>query len=182
MLVNADASRSYWYDGSTFIGQIRGHLRFEWFWAGFAYLCFFSFKLLMQHSATRYNSGFFAFLQIYCLFLFIIGACLFGTLISQLNEILQAMNRKVRALENHLDGYISFMADYRHHLILCSIFHMLIVKTRILTRKKRWVCPRVPRALEKRVRSWVHFQFTEEFEEKKAAQSNIAFVSLSFQF
>ena len=51
--------------------------------------------------------------QIYCLFLFITGACLFGTLISQLNDILQAMTRKVRALENHLEGYISFMAEYK---------------------------------------------------------------------
>ena len=51
--------------------------------------------------------------QIYCLFLFVTGACLFGTLISQLNDILQAMSRKTRALESHLEGYISFMSEYR---------------------------------------------------------------------
>ena len=53
------------------------------------------------------------FVQVYCLFLFVTGACLFGTLISQLNDILQAVNKKTRALESHLEGYISFMSEYR---------------------------------------------------------------------
>jgi hypothetical protein len=57
--------------------------------------------------------NFLSLLQIYCLFLFLTGACLFGTLISRLNDILQAVNRKANALENHLDGYISFMSEYR---------------------------------------------------------------------
>jgi hypothetical protein len=35
-----------------------------------------------------------------------------------------------------------------------------------------WECgPRVPRTLEKRVRSWVRFQFLEEFKEEKVLQN-----------
>ncbi len=50
--------------------------------------------------------------QIYCIFLFLNAACLFGSLMSQLNDIIQAATRESRALEEHMDGYISFMTEY----------------------------------------------------------------------
>ena len=40
------------------------------------------------------------------------GASLFGTLLSQLGEILQNMSRESRNLSDHLERYISFMSEY----------------------------------------------------------------------
>ncbi len=54
----------------------------------------------------------------YCALLFVVAACSFGTLISQLNDILQSINREKSALEAHLEGYISFMSEYRFKLRL----------------------------------------------------------------
>ncbi len=57
--------------------------------------------------------------QVYCVFLFFIAACSFGTLISKVNDILQSLNREKSALEVHLDRYISFMSEYRSNLWPC---------------------------------------------------------------
>ena len=52
-------------------------------------------------------------LQVFCMFLFMAGASLFGVLLSQLNDILQNMSRDSRRLGEHLERYISFMGEYR---------------------------------------------------------------------
>jgi hypothetical protein len=41
------------------------------------------------------------------------GAILFGLLLSELNEILQNVSRESRNLAEHLERYISFMAEYK---------------------------------------------------------------------
>ncbi len=46
-------------------------------------------------------------LQIYCVFLFLAAVSLFGTLISQLNEILAAQTNQIKELENTLVSYIT---------------------------------------------------------------------------
>ncbi len=51
--------------------------------------------------------------QVFCVFLFMAGASLFGTMLSQLNEILQNMSRESRELGDHLERYISFMSEYK---------------------------------------------------------------------
>jgi hypothetical protein len=50
--------------------------------------------------------------QVFCMFLFMAGASLFGTLLSQLGDILQNINRESRNLSDHLELYISFMSEY----------------------------------------------------------------------
>ena len=54
------------------------------------------------------------FLQIFCIFLFMAGASLFGIILSELNTILQNVSRESRELSDHLERYISFMAEYRY--------------------------------------------------------------------
>ncbi len=51
--------------------------------------------------------------QVFCVFLFIAGASLFGVLLSNLDEILQNMSRESRRLSDYLERYISFMSEYR---------------------------------------------------------------------
>ncbi len=46
-------------------------------------------------------------LQIYCVFLFLAAVSLFGTLISQLNEIVAAQTNQTKDLENTLASYLT---------------------------------------------------------------------------
>ena len=45
--------------------------------------------------------------QIYCIFLFITGASVFGLLISHFNETMEAENRANREMEDVMDPYLS---------------------------------------------------------------------------
>ena len=162
-------------------------------------------------------------LQVFCIFLFLVGSSLFATLLSQLNEIIQvrhwnewslsskirslgcyigffawaskpescaclcvvclpalwlachrplwnilflvtlslrwqAVNKETHDIDQHLEGYISFMTDFRY------IKHLYSQKC------EKWVetyCSRVPRKIEKQIREWVRFQFTEDQNEVK---------------
>ena len=46
-------------------------------------------------------------LQVYCIFLFFCAACLFGTLISQVNEIVAAQASKSKELDCVLEAYLA---------------------------------------------------------------------------
>ncbi len=45
--------------------------------------------------------------QVYCVFLFMSSAFLFGILVSQINEIVSAKQVKTKELDNILDAYLS---------------------------------------------------------------------------
>ena len=48
-----------------------------------------------------------AFVQVYCMFLFCCAASLFGTLISQVNEIVAAQAIQSKQLDSVLDSYLA---------------------------------------------------------------------------
>uniref|UniRef100_A0A7S0MJ71 Cyclic nucleotide-binding domain-containing protein n=1 Tax=Cryptomonas curvata TaxID=233186 RepID=A0A7S0MJ71_9CRYP len=76
--------------------------------------------------------------RIYTFFLFGAAVCLFGTLISQLNDIFINSQRFSQELNLHLDSYVCFMREYG-----------------------------VPMGLELKIRKWVRFQFNSERKEYK---------------
>lgn len=45
--------------------------------------------------------------QVYCIFLFITGASVFGLLISHFNETMEAESRENRKMEDVMDPYLS---------------------------------------------------------------------------
>jgi hypothetical protein len=49
----------------------------------------------------------FSLVQVYCVFLFMSSAFLFGILVSQINEIVAAKQVKTKELDTILDAYIS---------------------------------------------------------------------------
>jgi hypothetical protein len=66
----------------------------------------YSFKLMVGLEMLRsipYH------LQIYCVFLFLAAVSLFGTLISQLNEIVAAQTNQTKELENTLASYLAII-------------------------------------------------------------------------
>ncbi len=48
----------------------------------------------------------YAFLQVFCIFLFISAASLFGTIIAQVNEIVSELTTKKKDLEHIMDTYL----------------------------------------------------------------------------
>ncbi len=50
--------------------------------------------------------------QVYCIFLFLYAASLFGTLISQVNEIVAANSMMFRELDTILEAYFSLQPRY----------------------------------------------------------------------
>jgi len=79
--------------------------------------------------------------RIFCIFLFVAGSTLFGTLLSQLNEIMQIITRESRELDLHMLGYQTFLSVYR-----------------------------VPRSVESKITDWARFQFTEELSDSVKRQ------------
>ncbi len=61
-----------------------------------------AFSALAESVALRLNS-----MQVYCVFLFMSSAFLFGILVSQINEIVAAKQVKTKELDTILDAYIS---------------------------------------------------------------------------
>ena len=51
--------------------------------------------------------------QVFCVFLFLTGVSLFGTLISQTNSIILTLSRESIDLASHLERYTSFMKHYK---------------------------------------------------------------------
>ena len=66
----------------------------------------FSFKmnLLSPEASVR---------QVFCVFLFLTGVSLFGTIIAQTNSIILQLSRDGVELANRLERYTSFMRHYR---------------------------------------------------------------------
>ncbi len=57
-------------------------------------------------------------LQIYCIFLFLCAASLFGTLVSQVNEIVAAQQIKSKKMDGILEAYESINSRYTNRSIL----------------------------------------------------------------
>ena len=79
--------------------------------------------------------------RLYFMFLMLLAAFLFGTLIGELQELFAAMNKNARELEEYMDGVISF-----------------------LVRNK------VPRTLQRSIKSFVRFKFTFDRSHEKLQQ------------
>jgi hypothetical protein len=71
------------------------------------------FPTLVQTLGSPLGHSLLYKMQVFCVFMFIAGASLFGVLLSELDEILQNMSRESRLLSDHLERYISFMSEYR---------------------------------------------------------------------
>ena len=52
--------------------------------------------------------------QVFCVFLFLTGVSLFGTIIAQTNSIILQLSREGLELANRLERYTSFMRHYRY--------------------------------------------------------------------
>ncbi len=79
--------------------------------------------------------------RLFFMFLMLLAAFLFGTLIGELQELFAAMNKNNREMEEYMDGVISF-----------------------LTRNK------MPRALQRSIKSFVRFKFTFDRSHEKLQQ------------
>ncbi len=66
----------------------------------------------------------FNLLQVYCVFLFMSSAFLFGILVSQINEIVAAKQVKTKELDNILDAYTSI--NPRPAVLQIRLAHMSI--------------------------------------------------------
>lgn len=64
--------------------------------------------------------------QVYCIILFLCAASLFGTLVSQANEIVAAQQTKSKKLDGILEAYESMTSRYLTSIMLQ--FAMLIFK------------------------------------------------------
>ena len=56
---------------------------------------------------SRLSKGKYGYVQIYCIFLFLCAASLFGTIIAQVNEIVAHLTTKKKDLDEIFEGYLS---------------------------------------------------------------------------
>ncbi len=70
--------------------------------------------LFFSHHCECFDLGHVAdvFVQIFCVFMFLIAISLFGTLISQLNEIVAARTSQTKDLDNALASYLTIKPKY----------------------------------------------------------------------
>ena len=113
-------------------------------------------------------------LQVFCVFLFISGACVFGTIISNTNTVLTEIGREASQLAERMEGYqilISSCRWYtgqnrtiqRHDCVLWSKHNFKVSVISIC-------CVAFYRADMKlcmRIREWLRFQLTQERLEQK---------------
>ena len=126
--------------------------------------------------------------QVFCVFLFLTGVSLFGTLISQTNSIILTLSRDSLDLACHLERYTSFMKHYRQVLALwnnnnhdASLYWNLCLSSlpksqsvhNLFSLSISWFEQflRVPRNLDQDVRNWVRFQHTIEGHERKVIKT-----------
>ena len=55
--------------------------------------------------------------QIYCIFLFLGAASLFGTIIAQINEIVATLTTKKKDLDEILEGYLAIRPRFVFELV-----------------------------------------------------------------
>ena len=49
--------------------------------------------------------------QVFCIFAMLCGTCVFGTLLSELQEVFGAAHRQNREIEDHVDAVSEFLKD-----------------------------------------------------------------------
>ncbi len=77
--------------------------------------CFLANSAYSEHPSTS-KPGF-LFLQIFCVFLFMAGACLFGTIVSNTNTVLTEIGREATELAGRMEGYQMLISSCRCVLV-----------------------------------------------------------------